>query len=85
MNMDTSQAVQLITGLAAFISAMTGFGSMILSRRNSKAIAVVRNETNGLKDELVREVRTSSHAQGLTQGRAENGKHKRAPRKPKHK
>lgn len=67
---------------------------MLMSWRNSRqitensaAIEVVHRATNSLKDELVAEVRESSHAQGLKQGRAEtgHGKRKLAPRKPKHK
>lgn len=57
-----SEAASLILAIATLISAVSGF---IVSLHNSKKIDAVRHLTNGMKTELVDEVRRSSFAKGV--------------------
>jgi hypothetical protein len=53
--------------LGAAASLVAAIGTFV----NGRKIDVVHRATNSMKDELVREVRVSSHAEGLREGREE--------------
>ena len=61
------EASQIITAIAAL-------AAVYMSWRNGQKIEVVRHATNSMKDELVAEVRTAAHAQGMTDQRAAENK-----------
>jgi hypothetical protein len=63
------EAAQIVTAFAAV-------GSMFVSWLNSRKLEVVHKATNGMKTELVAEVRAASLAKGNKEGRAQM-KHER--------
>jgi len=47
------------------------FATALLTFWNNRKIEQVHRATNSMKDELVREVKQASHAEGLKEGREE--------------
>lgn len=62
--MTAGDVAQIITSIAALTAAVSSW-------RNSRKIEQVHKATNSMKDELVREVRIASLAEGRKQGREE--------------
>jgi S-ribosylhomocysteine lyase LuxS involved in autoinducer biosynthesis len=60
---------QLLVAVSTLVGTLTG---IYLSLRNHKGIAEIHHATNSMKDELVKEVRASSIAEGREQVKTEN-------------
>ena len=73
--MAPSELALVITAASTLVAAVGGLavsvGGLVVSIRNSRKIEEVRHATNSMKDELVEEVRVSSLAKGVKQGRDE--------------
>ena len=59
----------VITAIGSIISAVATFYNIAVSKQNSEHIKKVEAATNGMKTELVTEVRAAAMAKGLQQGR----------------
>ncbi len=57
--------------IAQLVTAFASLGALLLSWQNSWKIEEVHKATNSMKDELVKEVREASLAEGLKIGREE--------------
>jgi hypothetical protein len=61
----TLTAVALVvTACGTFLTAATAFYGVIVSKRNGEHIKKVEHATNGMKEQLVSEVRAASFAAG---------------------
>jgi hypothetical protein len=65
MTMTVAETAQIITALAALGAMIISAIGLIVGRRNSKDIEVVRHATNSLTDKLVEVTRTESFAAGV--------------------
>lgn len=67
-----SDIAQLITSLGVFGAFVVSLYGLIISKRNNKELVIIKKETNGMKDELVKEVRAASFAKGVKQEKERN-------------
>ncbi len=68
----------VLTAASLVITAVTSLISVLIGIRNSRQIEVVRQATNGLKDELVGTARDLGHSAGVAEGRKEGREAQRA-------
>lgn len=61
--------------LGVGVNAIAVVGGLFVSIRNSRGIEGIRKATDGMKDELVAEVRSSAHAKGVKQEQDKNRPH----------
>ncbi len=66
-----SDIASILTSAALLVSAVGSVLATILGLHNRRGIADVKEATNGMKAELVEEVRTAALAKGNLEGRAE--------------
>lgn len=59
------------TACASIIGALAALIGTLVSLHNGRKLTEVRTATNGMKDQLVAEVRQSAHAQGKLDGKLE--------------
>lgn len=66
-----SDLASVLTALSLLVTSLASLTSVFVSLRNSRKIEVVRNSTNGLKDELVLAAREAASAAGYIKGKKE--------------
>lgn len=69
--MSTAESIQNIIQLGGILAVL------LMQWINTRKLKDVVNHTNGMKDALIKEVRESSVAKGLKQGRTERAKRAR--------
>lgn len=62
---------EYIASFAQLLVAFASLGGLFISWKNNKAIEVIHHATNGMKDELVAEVRKAAKAEGTADGIAQ--------------
>jgi uncharacterized protein (DUF3084 family) len=74
--MNPTETAQIITALSAMVGAVSSIGGLIISSRNSRALAVVKHQTDGLVEVLsatkLAQGTAEGTAIGLKQGRDES-------------
>ncbi len=61
---------QLFVGLGVLINSIIALMSYIQTKKSAKLIKTLEQNTNSIKDELVRVTGESEHAKGVLQGTA---------------
>lgn len=59
--------LRIFTALGVFGAFGISFYGVIISLRTHEEVVIVKKETNGMKEELVKEVRAASFAKGVKQ------------------
>jgi hypothetical protein len=59
---------QLLSGLADLIFALVALGSFFMARRNANNLHELTQNTNSIKDALVKVTGEAEHAKGVLQG-----------------
>lgn len=63
--MTSVETAAVITAVAAAVGSLTGMAAAIGTWLNGRALRVLKTQTDGMKTELVNEVRNASFAQGV--------------------
>jgi hypothetical protein len=69
--MTGTETALIITACGTLISAVASSVAMVLGALNARKIGDIKRQTDGMKNELVAEVRSASLAKGNLEGRKE--------------